>query len=107
MAILLDRLDPALLRRFAFKIRFDCLNRDQYQQLFYTKLARLAPGACLATASIIKLDRLDKLPPGNFAAVARQWALCVTQQSAEAQITALEAECSNKGGGGRAIGFVA
>ena len=105
---LLDRLDPASLRRFAFKIRFDCLNRDQRRQLFDTELARLAPGAGLATASIItRLDRLDKLTPGDFAAVARQWALWATQPSAEALVTALEEECNVKGGGGRAIGFIA
>lgn len=105
---LLDRLDPASLRRFAFKIRFDCLSRDQRRQLFDTELDRLAPGTQGVTASIVaRLDRLDKLTPGDFSAVARQWALWATQPSAEALISALEMECQFKGNGGRAIGFTA
>lgn len=105
---LLDRLDPASLRRFAFKIRFDCLSREQRQRLFTTELERLAPGCNTISSNVItKLNRLEKLTPGDFAAVARQWALWATSPSAEALILALEEECSVKGGGGRAIGFTA
>ncbi|MFZ4534934.1 AAA family ATPase [Propionivibrio sp.] len=104
----LDRLDPASLRRFAFKIRFDCLNREQRQLLFDAELERLAPGSGTATASVItKLNRLDKLTPGDFAAVAKQWALWATQPSADSLVTALEEECRVKGSGGQAIGFMA
>jgi SpoVK/Ycf46/Vps4 family AAA+-type ATPase len=105
---LLDRLDPASLRRFAFKIRFDCLNRDQRLKLFEAELARLAPDAARSTTNVIaRLDRLDKLTPGDFAAVARQWSLWATQPSADALISALEEECKVKGNGGRSIGFTA
>lgn len=105
---LLDRLDPASLRRFAFKIRFDCLNRDQRRQLFSAELHRLAPDAGAVNESVIaKLDRLDKLTPGDFSAVARQWALWATQPSAGALISALEEECRVKGNSGRPIGFTA
>jgi SpoVK/Ycf46/Vps4 family AAA+-type ATPase len=105
---LLDRLDPASLRRFAFKIRFDCLTRAQRRQLFGTELARLAPDSGTVTESVVaKLDYLDKLTPGDFAAVAKQWALWATQPSAEALIGGLEEECRCKGNGGRAIGFTA
>ena len=104
----LDRLDPASLRRFAFKIRFDCLNREQRQRLFNAELKRLAPDSEGAAASVIsRLDRLDKLSPGDFSAVARQWSLWATQPSPEALIAALEDECRVKGNGGRAIGFTA
>lgn len=103
---LLDHLDPASLRRFAFKIRFDCLKRDQRRQLFSAELERLSPGSGVTAATVTaRLDRLDRLTPGDFAAVARQWALWATQPDAQALITALEEECSVKGGGGRAIGF--
>jgi SpoVK/Ycf46/Vps4 family AAA+-type ATPase len=106
---LLDRLDPASLRRFAFKIRFDCLNREQRRQIFEAELNRLAPGSGAAMSSVsTRLDRLDKLTPGDFAAVARQWSLWATQPSADALMTALEEECRVKGGnGGRTMGFSA
>ena len=103
----LDRLDPASLRRFAFKIRFDCLTREQRRQLFDAELNRLAPEAGSATASVItKLDRLDKLTPGDFSAVAKQWALWATQPNADALISALEEECRVKGNSGKSIGFM-
>lgn len=104
----LDRLDPASLRRFAFKIRFDCLNREQRQRLFNAELKRLAPDSSEVTASVLsRLDRLDKLSPGDFSAVARQWSLWATEPSAEALVAALEDECRIKGNGGRTIGFTA
>ncbi len=104
----LDRLDPASLRRFAFKIRFDCLNREQRRQLFSAELERLAPGTENVTVDVMsKLDRLDILAPGDFSAVARQWSLWATRPSADALIGALENECRLKGSGGRAIGFMA
>ena len=103
---LLDRLDPASLRRFAFKIRFDCLNREQRQQLFNAELRRLAPGVKVISDNVItRLNRLDKLTPGDFSAVAKQWALWATQPSAEALITALEEECKVKGGSTKPMGF--
>jgi SpoVK/Ycf46/Vps4 family AAA+-type ATPase len=103
---LLDRLDPASLRRFAFKIRFDCLNRSQRRQLFEAELHRLAPDSVTVNENVMaKLDRLDKLTPGDFFAVARQWALWATQPSADALISALEEECRVKGNSGRPIGF--
>jgi SpoVK/Ycf46/Vps4 family AAA+-type ATPase len=105
---LLDRLDPASLRRFAFKIRFDCLTREQRRQLFDAELNRLAPGTGTAIASVAsRLDHMDKLTPGDFAAVARQWSLWASKPSAEALVSALEDECRVKGNGGRAIGFTA
>ena len=103
---LLDRLDPASLRRFAFKIRFDCLNREQRQQLFNAELQRLAPSVKVINDHVItRLNRLDKLAPGDFSAVAKQWSLWATQPSAEALITALEEECKVKGGSGKSMGF--
>jgi SpoVK/Ycf46/Vps4 family AAA+-type ATPase len=103
---LLDRLDPASLRRFAFKIRFDCLNREQRQQLFNAELRRLAPSVKVINDNVItRLNRLDKLAPGDFSAVAKQWALWATQPSAEALITALEEECKVKGGSTKPMGF--
>lgn len=103
---LLDRLDPASLRRFAFKIRFDCLNREQRMQLFKAELQRLAPSVKVINDNVItRINRLDKLTPGDFSAVAKQWALWATQPTAEALITALEEECKVKGGSTKPIGF--
>ena len=104
---LIDRLDPASSRRFAFKIRFDCLNREQRRQFFRAELQRLsADSADPDSAVVSRVDRLDRLTPGDFAAVARQWILWSRSPSAEELISALEAECRMKGGGSTTMGFV-
>ena len=105
---LMERLDPASLRRFAFKVRFDYLSRDQRRLFFQSELVRLAPMGEPPTPSICcRLDQLDRLTPGDFAAVARQWALLGRQPDGEALIIALEEECRAKGEAIRAIGFSA
>jgi transitional endoplasmic reticulum ATPase len=60
---LMDRLDPAALRRFVFKIRFDWLDRDRARHAFRRFFALEPPPA---------LDRLERLAPGDFAVVARK-----------------------------------
>ncbi len=68
---LFDRIDQAALRRFTFKIRFKPLNREQRRAMFVAEVLggqadRLSPGLQH------RLDGLDQLCLGDFAAVQRQ-----------------------------------
>ena len=103
---LMERLDPASLRRFAFKIRFDCMTGSQRRRLFEAELRRLSPGGEPVSEIVTaRLDRLDKLTPGDFSTIARQCALLACEPSAEALLAALEAECRTKENLFRPIGF--
>ncbi|MBU0498782.1 MAG: AAA family ATPase [Gammaproteobacteria bacterium] len=103
---LLERLDQASLRRFAFKVRFDYLKPHQSRLLFQETWRRLNPQAvALDDTQDRRLARLDNLTPGDFATVARQWATLGASPEAGALIAALEEECRLKGGMSRKIGF--
>ncbi len=69
---LMESLDAASLRRFPWKVRFDCLKPGQRWGLFVQEFARL--GGDLAETGACKeaVLRLDRLTPGDFAAVVRQ-----------------------------------
>ncbi|MBS0461434.1 MAG: AAA family ATPase, partial [Proteobacteria bacterium] len=67
---LVDTLDAAALRRFDFKVRFDCLRRDQRSALL-ARICGIADGD-LPAATLATLDRLNHLTPGDFANVLRQ-----------------------------------
>jgi len=105
---LLERMDAASLRRFAFKLRFDCLQAQQRKAFFLAFWQRLNPAADqLDELTAKRLDRLDTLTPGDFAAVARQWAILDGAPSAAQLVDALEAECAVKEHQTRPIGFTA
>jgi transitional endoplasmic reticulum ATPase len=71
-----EHLDAAVMRRFAFKVKFDYLDPDQCMRLFDDTLVSLG-GVTLedkARPSIQgSLARLGNLTPGDFAAVADQF----------------------------------
>jgi SpoVK/Ycf46/Vps4 family AAA+-type ATPase len=67
---LMERLDPAALRRFSFKIRFGPLTVTQRETVFLAECG-LAPGA-LPQSLATRLAALDQLCLGDFAAVLRQ-----------------------------------
>ena len=69
---LMESLDAASLRRFPWKVRFDPLKPGQRWGLFVQEFARL--GGDLAEAAGLKepVLRLDRLTPGDVAAVVRQ-----------------------------------
>lgn len=98
---LLENLDIAALRRFAFKVGFHPLDAAGRLKLF----ERYFPEARLSIADAERLARLDQLTPGDFRAVATKVGMggCA---DAEELVTALEAECRYKGKG-RRIGFCA
>ena len=93
---LADRLDPATLRRFVFKIELDYLSPEQAAIAFrrYFGLAAPAPLAALAT-----------LTPGDFAVVRRKAEVLGQLDDPQALTAMLRAECDAKRGGTGGIGF--
>ncbi len=100
---LIERLDPAGLRRFDMKIRFDYLGGDQVAGLLHSWCRRL--GLPPPSDDALALARkAEKLTPGDFAAVARRHRF---QPFADAR-ELLEAVCRETTTGPRglrAIGF--
>ena len=102
---LLDEFDPAVLRRFDVKLKFDWLTPVQASALAAESLAclQLAP---LDAAQLSSLQQITLLAPGDFAAVARRHRFAPFVDS-EAWLQALIAECRLKAPhyAKRAIGF--
>lgn len=101
---LMEGLDQAALRRFDLKVRFDFLRPDQACELLRRHCAELGlpePG----TNSLERMRRLNRLTPGDFAAVRRQHRFR-TLESPDHVVAALESECTLKDGSKAAIGFL-
>ena len=97
-------LDPAVLRRFDMKVRFDFLTADQAWLLMnrYCVLLELPlPPKHMKN----EIGRLTDLTLGDFAVIDRQRRLNQID-SAEAILSALKTECSFKEGAQTRIGFV-
>ncbi|MGV6876545.1 AAA family ATPase [Pseudochelatococcus sp. B33] len=91
----LERLDPAVQRRFLFKVRFGAMTGAQIAKAF-----RLHFG-CEAPAIVL---RLDPLTPGDFVVVARKAkVLCTTDARTLGEM--LKEEVALKPGVCRPIGF--
>ncbi|MDB5750858.1 MAG: ATPase protein family-like protein [Ramlibacter sp.] len=88
---LMDRIDQAALRRFAFKIRFKPLTAAQRERMFVTEALDGEPSS-LTADSQARLAKLDQLCPGDFAAVKRQVDILAAKFSAEEFLEQLEAE---------------
>ncbi len=103
---LMERLDPASLRRFAFKVNFDYLNPEQRWAMFNQELLRL--GGKLSDSREVKNEvcGLSNLTPGDFAVAARQFVILDRPVSAEELCRQLSAECRLKDGSARTIGFI-
>ena len=90
----MDGLDPASLRRFDLKVKFDALKPQQAWKLlnsYCLALGLQTPDANLKPA----LQKLDGLTPGDFAALGRQHRFRPISD-ANALIIALQAECTLK-----------
>ena len=88
---LLDKLDQAALRRFTFKIKFMPLTAPQRERMFV--IEALAGDAALLTGDLrARLNRLDQLCPGDFAAVKRQTDILATDFTSSEFLEQLEAE---------------
>lgn len=95
---LVRRLDRASLRRFLVKLRFDWLNEAQARHAFRQFFDRPAPAG---------LDALRTLTPADFALVRRRVAIQSDPLTPEALLPLLAAECADRVGGRRPVGFVA
>ena len=88
---LLDRIDQAALRRFTFKIKFKPLTAEQRERMFVVEA--LAGDATQVTPAIrTRLQMMDQLCPGDFAAVKRQCDILDATLSASEFLEQLEAE---------------
>lgn len=104
---LMERIDQAALRRFAFKIRFKPLTGEQRQKMFVTE-ALGGDASRLDPASAARLAKLDQLCPGDFAAVKRQADILAAELAPGEFLEQLEAEHRIKPEvrESRSIGFV-
>ena len=104
---LLERLDQAALRRFTFKIAFKPLTRAQRQHMFVTE-ALDGDAAAMRDSQRSRLDLLDVLCPGDFAAVKRQAEILGEAMTGDEFLDQLEAEHRIKPEvrENRAIGFL-
>jgi MoxR-like ATPase len=88
---LMDRIDQAALRRFTFKIRFKPLNPEQRRAMFVAE-ALAGEAQRLLPAFRQRLDQLDQLCLGDFAAVQRQATILGKGFGPEEFLDQLEAE---------------
>jgi SpoVK/Ycf46/Vps4 family AAA+-type ATPase len=68
---LFEELDEAALRRFTFKVKFQPLTGQQRLRMFVAE-ALGGHEAAMTAEQRLRLDALDQLVPGDFAAVQRQ-----------------------------------
>ena len=88
---LFDRIDEAALRRFTFKIQFKPLTREQREKMFVTE-ALDGNAANLSGAMADRLNKLQLLTPGDFAAVKRQITLLDETMTPDEFLAQLEQE---------------
>lgn len=88
---LFDRIDEAALRRFSFKLKFQPLNDEQRERMF---VGEVLDGEQSAFDPMFKkrLQRLELLAPGDFAAVKKQYLLLNDTPDAEEFLEQLEKE---------------
>jgi SpoVK/Ycf46/Vps4 family AAA+-type ATPase len=104
---LLERLDPAALRRFSFKVEFLPLQAAQRERL-YVQHAAAGDAQALTPARQQRLRQLESLCIGDFAVVSAQAAVLGQAWSADEYLEQLEAEHRIKPEvrEHRAVGFV-
>ncbi|KQP03547.1 ATP-binding protein [Pseudorhodoferax sp. Leaf265] len=88
---LMDRIDQAALRRFTFKIRFKPLLPAQRERMFVVEALGGDAGR-LDEGMRVRLQRLEHLCPGDFAAVRRQVDILATEMTPAEFLEQLEAE---------------
>lgn len=103
---LMDDVDEAALRRFAFKLRFDALTLPQREALFAEAVFG-DPDVLLDLPVRQTLQKLAGATPGDFATVKRQERLLGERYTPENFLLCLERECAlKKDGKSTAIGFL-
>ena len=93
---LVEKLDPATLRRFTFKIKLGYLTTDQAAEMFRAYFNRTPPK---------ELAALSVLTPGDFAVVRRAVEVLDLAQDARALVDMLRTECEAKPDQTRKSGF--
>lgn len=95
-------LDPAIMRRFTFKLEFDYLD-DAGKKAFFERLFKTP----LTDAEFAELKTLRNLAPGDFRTVRQEQFYLAEAQTNLDRIAALRAECLLKRDGDRSakIGF--
>jgi SpoVK/Ycf46/Vps4 family AAA+-type ATPase len=104
---LMQKLDQASLRRFAFKVKFDYLTTEQREAMFLKELVRLNGDAAAADEWLPQVRRLEQLTPGDFTVAVRQFELWDSIPSPGELYEQLHKECVAKGAPMRSIGFAA
>jgi len=102
---LMEKLDPACLRRFAFKVCFKPLTPDQRWGMFRQELERLGGSDLYRYDCESQVRELDRLTPGDFAVAVRQFELYDISATADKLYELLRKECEAKGQVVRKIGF--
>lgn len=94
---LVDRLDPASLRRFTLKIKFDFMSGTQIRKAFLLYFGAEAPKELLS---------IRTLTPGDFAVVRRRAEITGARGNSHALVEMLAQECAMKRERARSIGFL-
>ena len=87
----MDRLDPAVLRRFTFKLRFGYLDTAG-KRLFFERMFK----APLDPESAARLDAIPSLAPGDYRTVRQSFHYLDDEPSAARLVDALERESDLK-----------
>jgi len=103
---LMDKLDQASLRRFAFKVKFEFLNPDQRWEMFMREYIRLGGNESNLGDWEHQVKDINKLTPGDFSVAARQFSILDIPVTAAELYRQLREECRVKGGATSKIGFV-
>ncbi|MDM0022177.1 AAA family ATPase [Variovorax saccharolyticus] len=103
--------DPALMRRFVFRLELLPMDARQREDLLVECLAsgdrRRRLAWPLTPQQLARLGRLDQLTPGDFANVQRRMRLMRAEPDVEAWLAELALESAAKSTGtGNAIGFL-
>ena len=97
----LQNLDPAVMRRFTFKLKFDYLD-DEGKKVFFERFF----GTVLDEGEFAELKALERLTPGDFRTVRQELFYLNEKPSNRERMAALREECALKGGSAPApIGF--
>ena len=97
-------LDPAIMRRFTFKMEFDYLD-DEGKRLFFERMFKTR----LTEEEFAELKTLQNLAPGDFRTVRQEQFYLADEQTNWDRIEALKEECAVKKDGNKTarIGFAA
>lgn len=102
---LMEKLDQACLRRFAFKVKFHPLSSTQRWRMFRQELVRLGGSEENIEKWESRIRGLEMLTPGDFAVAARQFELWGVQPTPGRLYEQLLKECEAKGAFRRPVGF--